>query len=659
MLDWLLCSAVKALGAILRWVPPEVCVPAGEALGRLAAWTQPKRVRIGERNLAAAFGDRLAPGEARRIVRRLFANFGAALIELLRMPAVDRAYVDRYIPVEGLEHVTRAQASGRPIMFLTGHFGNWELSSIVLALIGIPITALAREQDKFPRLYRLLISMRESKGCRIVHKGGAVKQLIRALDRREAVGIVGDQASRQGVAVEFFGRPALFATGPFELARSRGAIILPAFIHRVRGPHHRIVIEAPIDLTAVAGTPDAVVRAGLERFAAALAAHIAADPAQWLWMHKRWKHTTARRALILSDGKLGHVKQSQTVTRAMREESPGVTEQVIEVRYHHGLLRMAAAAWAWLAPKGWLAWPVLRAALAPDCFRTLAAAYADVLISCGSATAPVAVLLSGAWRIKSVVIMNPRPIPLSRFDLAFVPVHDDVRPQPHVVQVRGALNTLSAASLDVSRERLRSHPRFRPPMDRRASISAPTLPSEDAPVIAVLLGGDTEDYALTAAFVEQVIQQALAACEAADAVMFVTTSRRTPPDVEHQLEGWLADHPRCSLLLLASRDALEGTIEGMLGWSQAVVVTGESISMVSEASASGRPVVVVDPPRRRAGAGQTKAERFLQTLVTEGVVHHPAPAELGALLSTILASQPSVRRVDTYAAVRAAVRNVL
>jgi KDO2-lipid IV(A) lauroyltransferase len=148
---------------------------------------------------------------------------------------------------DGLSHYRETRPAGA--VFVTGHFGNWELSSIAAALRGHPIIALARAQRTLPRLYALLVSYRESKGCTVVHKGGAVKRLIAALEQGGFVGIVGDQASRQGIPVEFFGRLALFAPGPFELAHRKGALILPAFIHRVRGPFHRIVVEPPIVLS--------------------------------------------------------------------------------------------------------------------------------------------------------------------------------------------------------------------------------------------------------------------------------------------------------------------------------------------------------------------------------------------------------------------------
>ena len=297
MVDWIACNFVKGLSWLLCRLPPAISVWLGERLGLLTYWFQPKRRRIGVINLRAAFHGQLTTAQAHRIIRDCCQQLGAGIAEMLRLPVMDRAYMDRYVSVEGRRHFDEAVASHRPIMFLTGHYGNWELASIMAALNGYPIVALARAQDKLPKLYALLVSYRESKGCTIVHKGNAMRRLITALDQRQMVGIVGDQASRQGILVDFFGRPALFAKGPFELAYEKEALLLPVFMHRVRGPFHRAVVECPITMPRDLPRADAV-RAGITQFAERLARHIQESPHQWLCMHKRWKHTPARRVLV-------------------------------------------------------------------------------------------------------------------------------------------------------------------------------------------------------------------------------------------------------------------------------------------------------------------------------------------------------------------------
>jgi KDO2-lipid IV(A) lauroyltransferase len=645
MLDWIAYWLVRASGALLCRLPPEAAVWLGERLGSLAYWLQPSRTRVGVLNARAAFDGRLDPFAARRLIRASYRQLGAGVLELLRLPVIDAAYVERRVTVQGMSHLQRAVASGAPVILLTAHFGNWELASIVGALKGYPLVALARAQTKFPRLYRLLMSYRESKGCTIVHKGHSLKRLLGALRGGRVIGIVGDQASRQGGWAAFFGRPALFATGPFELAHTRRAALLPVFSHRLPGARHHIVIEPSI--AAPAGQPRAAaVRQGLEAFVAALTRHVTQDPAQWLWMHKRWKHTPARRVLVLSDGKPGHVMQSLAVVDALRVARPEVTHDVVEVRFRHPLARAAAVAWSWAVPTSWGAARILRWTLAPASAQALLTRYADLIVSCGASVAPVNLLWAGENRAKAIVVMNPAPLPLSRFSLVVAPRHDALAEHPNVVPILGALSRPPAADAAAARRRLAAHPRFRG--------------EGPSPVVTVLIGGDTPDYALTPAFAEALLRQVLAACETAGGSCLVTTSRRTVPAVDRHLADAFTEHPRCRLLLLASRDALDGTMEGLLAGADAVVVTGESISMVSEACASGRPVVVVEPPRAPGrGGGVTKHQRFLRAAAEDGAVDLRPVDALALALARHLARPEAPKPLDSLAAVREAVAPLL
>ena len=483
-----------------------------------------------------------------------------------------------------------------------------------------------------------------------------MKRLIAALDQRQLIGIVGDQASRQGIAVNFFGRPALFATGPFELAYGRNVLIFPAFVHRVRGPFHRIIVEPPIALSHD-GPKDEAIRAGIEQFAAALARHIREAPHQWLWMHKRWKHTTARTALVLSDGKAGHVKQSLAVVEALRQRCPGLTYDVVEVRYRSATARAAALLWGWWMPRG-TGGGVLRWALAPESATALLSRHADVFISCGSSAAPANLLWAEENQAKSVVIMNPAPLPLRRFSLVICPRHDRLPKRSNVVRTVGALvGEMPDESLHQARERLRVHPKFRagPGEEGRGRPVR-----QQHPVVAVFLGGDTLHYEINPAFAEGLIGQVLAVCEAVDGWCLVTTSRRTSSVVEQVLGARLVHHPRCRLFLAASRDPLNGTMEGMLGSADVAVVTGESISMVSEACASGRRVVVVEPPHRGTPPSQlSKHQRFLRDVVKDGYGRLVPLGDLGLAVHSTLADRRPSKRLDSLAAVRDAVSRLL
>lgn len=659
LIDWIASTSLRLIGWLLCRLPPEVALGIGEGLGLLGYLLRPKRARIGVQNLRAAFDGQFTVRQTRQMVRACYRQMGAGVLELLRLPVMDKAYVERYIEIKPWSRFEEAARSERPTMVLTGHFGNWELTAIAGALRGHPIMVLARTQKNFPRLYKLLVSYRESKGCTVVHKGGALRQLIKALEQGKVVGIVGDQASRQGIFVELFGRPALFATGPFSLAYDKEALILPVFIHRRHGPYHRLMVEPPIEFPPRASKTEAV-KSGIEQFATLLERHTREDPTQWLWMHRRWKYTPARRVLVLSDGKAGHLKQAVAVTEALSEQSPHVTHTVIEVAFRNRFVRTLALVWSWWMPRRWGAAQCLSWTLTPESAHRLLTRYADVIISCGASLVPINALWASENGAKSVVIMNPAPLPVRQFDLVIAPRHDRLPSHPHLIQTMGAISRTDDQRLLEASVRLQMHPKFRGtlPVRRPGGRAAETGPRN--PVVAVFLGGDSVDYELTPGFVEQAIIEILAVCDAMDGCCLVTTSRRTSPAVERLLSARLSKHPRCRLLIIANRDPLEGTMEGMLGAADVHVVTGESISMVSEACGSGRYVVVIEPPLRRGNRTTlTKHQRFLHELVLDGYVRLQLVPGLSHAIQRVLQGTRPPKRLESYGLVRDAVAQFL
>ena len=272
--------------------------------------------------------------------------------------------------------------------------------------------------------------------------------------------------------------------------------------------------------------------------------------------------------------------------------------------------------------------------------------------------APVNALWASENRARSIVLMNPAPMPLHRFHLVIAPRHDALPSQPNVVTITGALSPRRREDeLQAARMRLKTHPRFR----AASSASENGYQAQGChPILAVFIGGQTPAYDVTPAFVDELMTHVLAACDALQGWCLVTTSRRTSAAVERRLSERLSAAAQCRLLLIASRDAIEGTMEGLLGAADVAVVTGESVSMVSEACASGRPVVIVEPPRQSAGrSGPTKQTRFLQDIMTGGYGCVVPASELDAAIQRAAAASYPKRPLDNFSIVRAAVARFL
>ncbi|MDP3789356.1 MAG: lysophospholipid acyltransferase family protein, partial [Candidatus Omnitrophota bacterium] len=312
MLDYTLSLVARFFNVVLTAIPIRIALAIGRFFGNLAYIANYNRAKVAYANMRAAFVGEKEPSEMRSIVRDLYRNFGQMLVEIVRMPSINKAYMEKYVEVHGFNNFTDALKKGRGVIYLTGHFGNWELCSIASALQGFPLFVLAREQ-KMARLNNLLNMARESKGCKVIKKGMATREIYEHLENNGIVGILSDQdAGKKGVFINFFGRPTSSPRGAFALTGKTRALIIPAFAVRTEGPYHKIFIESPIEVSN-SGDVEANELEAMQKFTSLLESYIRQYPEQWLWLHKRWKSTPLRKVAILSDGKKGHLNQSLAV----------------------------------------------------------------------------------------------------------------------------------------------------------------------------------------------------------------------------------------------------------------------------------------------------------------------------------------------------------
>jgi KDO2-lipid IV(A) lauroyltransferase len=268
-------------------MPLKLALGFGSGLGKLGYLLRPERNRLAYENLKLAF-KKENKKVFTAIIRGVYSNLGRNMIEVLRFPLLNSNNIGQYVDVRGVEHMNDALNKGKGVIMLTAHFGNWELASLTAALMGYPMKVLAREQ-KFERLNKLLNSYRQLKGCEVIPKGMAIREIVRHLKQNGIIGMLSDQdGGRRGVFVDFFGRHASTPAGAIEFALRTGCLVLPGFIIREEKGKHRINIEPPLNINGYAGKEEAV-REGLQNFASILESYVRRYPDQWLWLHNRWK----------------------------------------------------------------------------------------------------------------------------------------------------------------------------------------------------------------------------------------------------------------------------------------------------------------------------------------------------------------------------------
>ncbi len=183
--------------------------------------------QVGMRNLAMVFPEK-SLAERRRILRGVFTSLGRQLAELCQFPKYTPENVDQVVIYDGLENYERAYAKGKGVLFLTAHFGGWELSAFTHSLHGHWLNVVMRPMDN-EYLDGMLQGYRTMHGNKTVNKDDFVRGLLAAMRAGETVGILMDtnMTPPQGVFVDFFGIPACTASGLARIALRTDAAVVP------------------------------------------------------------------------------------------------------------------------------------------------------------------------------------------------------------------------------------------------------------------------------------------------------------------------------------------------------------------------------------------------------------------------------------------------
>jgi lauroyl/myristoyl acyltransferase len=280
--------------SLLRWMldslPRSSALVLGRWLGR-AAWYLDGTVRATSlANLDRAFGERIDRGRRVSIGRSALINLTAGMVDTVRLPRLDAEGLAALVPEgnETLERISRAVRSGRGIILLAPHLGNWELLPAYLASRGAPVHHLARA-PRDPRLRGPAGAIRSSQGVVWIHRGGVFTRLQVLLEDRGLVVMSIDQETRTrfGVTVPFFGEAVWTPRLPAALARLTGAVVLPGVLLRRRDHRYRLLLEAPIRMSR-SGDQEYDDWENTRRFSLSVESLVERFPAQWTWSERRW-----------------------------------------------------------------------------------------------------------------------------------------------------------------------------------------------------------------------------------------------------------------------------------------------------------------------------------------------------------------------------------
>lgn len=288
----------RSVVCIVQSLSPRRCAQAATWLATLIHCGLPRRwtrYEVARANLRVAFGDRYDDRQIDALIYGMWVHLFRLVGEIIHLPRKMR--LDRVVEAiefRGKTSVVRALCSGRPVLLLSGHFGNWEMAISIFGLFGFRMGLVAREMDN-PWLNHWFLKFRKYTGHRPIPKRGGYDLITRILSLRGNLALLADQdAGSGGVFVNFFGKSASTHKSIALLALQYDALICVGYARRLSGPplpggwpRYELGCEEVIDPREFAASD--AVRAITERYTLALERAIRRAPEQYFWVHRRWK----------------------------------------------------------------------------------------------------------------------------------------------------------------------------------------------------------------------------------------------------------------------------------------------------------------------------------------------------------------------------------
>ena len=272
---------VKALFGLSRVLPLDTASNIGSYLARrLGPVISSSAHKSAIRNLKMIYPD-MPDAQREELLEKMWDNLGRTAAELPHMKKGD--IFDR-LNITGLENLPK---DGTPVIFISGHYGNWELTYPMAHDNGVP-TALIYRHANNEMVDKVITDIRSSHCASQFPKGarGAIK-MAHAIKKGLSLAMLVDQKMNEGIPVPFFGRDAMTAPAVATLALRYDLPIIPARVVRTGGVHFEGTIYPPMHYEKTGDTEKDVLSI-MTQINLMLEGWIREHPEQWFWVHRRW-----------------------------------------------------------------------------------------------------------------------------------------------------------------------------------------------------------------------------------------------------------------------------------------------------------------------------------------------------------------------------------
>lgn len=249
-----------------------------------------KHRKIAKVNLDLAYENSINELEKENIIRACYKNLTYTLADFVKNQGITRDELLAKVSFKHEEYLTEAIKNKQKIIILAAHYGNWELLGLAISAKFIPMTTVGRELDS-EVMNEILESNRKQHNMNVISKHGAMKGMIKALKKDEAVGILVDQNTKneEGVLINFFGKVARHTPSVALIAKRFDALIIPAYI--TTDDYEKYVIEFYESFQFIdTGDKEKDILNCVQQQADITQRVIEKKPQEWFWLHQRWKN---------------------------------------------------------------------------------------------------------------------------------------------------------------------------------------------------------------------------------------------------------------------------------------------------------------------------------------------------------------------------------
>ena len=224
--------------------------------------------------------------EVNVLIKKMWGNYGRILAEYPFIPNFRNKKLEKHLKIEGLNSLKKIIKSGKPTLFISGHFNNFELMAMIIEREGVDLAAVYRPlNNKFLNI--IMEYLRKNYICKTQIKKGlkGVREALTYFKRGKSLAIMIDQRVTEGIDVKLFGKNAFTTTIPAQFVKKFGCLIQPVYIERINSVNFKVVFDDHLDFNN-----DKNIENITKKLNKWLEDKIIKNPDQWIWTHDRWKH---------------------------------------------------------------------------------------------------------------------------------------------------------------------------------------------------------------------------------------------------------------------------------------------------------------------------------------------------------------------------------